>query len=90
MVMIPQHADQFINAERAVAAGAAVSITRQEFSAEKVRAAAVRVRSDSSYARAAAVIRDQIAALPSAAPVARTIVAAAQGFRLGIRQRARA
>jgi UDP:flavonoid glycosyltransferase YjiC (YdhE family) len=78
LVVIPQGADQFINAERAVAAGAALSIAPADFNSDALRAAVERVRGDRSYAAAAARIRDEVAAMPSAAEVAAALVAGAR------------
>jgi UDP:flavonoid glycosyltransferase YjiC (YdhE family) len=64
LVVIPQGADQFINAERAVAAGAAVAIAPAEFGADALRSAAARVR-------------DEVAAMPGPAQVADVLVARA-------------
>jgi UDP:flavonoid glycosyltransferase YjiC (YdhE family) len=78
LVVIPQGADQFINAERAVAAGAAVSIMPAEFNPSALRFAVERVRGDRSYAAAAARIRDEVAAMPSPAQVATALVEGVQ------------
>jgi hypothetical protein len=77
LVVIPQGADQFINAERAVAAGAAVSIGPADFTPEALWSAVVRVLRNHSFTVAAARIRDKIAAMPSAAEVAFTLSASA-------------
>jgi UDP:flavonoid glycosyltransferase YjiC (YdhE family) len=74
LVMIPQGADQFINAERAVAAGAAVSIMPAEFDSNALRDAVERARGDRSYAAAAARIRAEVAAMPSPARVVTALV----------------
>jgi UDP:flavonoid glycosyltransferase YjiC (YdhE family) len=70
LVVIPQATDQFINAERAVAAGAAVSLTPAEFSPNSLRSAVAQVLGDRTYAAAAARIRSEVAAMPSPAQVA--------------------
>ena len=70
LVLLPQATDQFINAERAVAAGAAISLAPAEFNSEALYHAALRVRGERGYALAAARIRDEVAAMPTAAQVA--------------------
>ena len=74
LVLILQATDQFINAERAVVAGAGVSIDPAEFSLESWRFAAQRVRTEPKYAAAARRIRAEIEAMPTAAQVARGLV----------------
>jgi hypothetical protein len=76
LVVLPQATDQFINAERAVAAGAAISLAPAEFSPEALQDAVRRVRNESTYALAAARIRDEVAAMPTAAQVAAEVVGA--------------
>jgi UDP:flavonoid glycosyltransferase YjiC (YdhE family) len=76
MVVIPQATDQFINAERAVASGAAVSLLPTELDPEALRSAVERVWGDHRYAAAAACIRDEVAAMPDATDVASLLVAA--------------
>jgi UDP:flavonoid glycosyltransferase YjiC (YdhE family) len=80
LVVIPQATDQFINAERTVAAGAAVSLTPAEFGPESLRSAVEQVRGDRSYAAAAARIRAEIAAMPGPALVASSLVARAHSI----------
>lgn len=82
LVVIPQATDQFINAERAVAAGAAISIAPAEFGPETLRSAVARVRGDRSYAAAAARIRDEVVAMPSPAQVASILIAPARSCSL--------
>ena len=64
MVMLPVAADQPENAERCVAAGAAVALPPDARGADDVRAAAAAVLADPSLATAAAGLRDEIAAMP--------------------------
>jgi UDP:flavonoid glycosyltransferase YjiC (YdhE family) len=73
MVLLPQSTDQFINSERAVAAGAALSILPKDFAAETLRTAAQRILSTDSHAAAARRIRDEVDALPSPAQVAASL-----------------
>jgi UDP:flavonoid glycosyltransferase YjiC (YdhE family) len=75
LVLIPQATDQFINAERAVAGGAALSIHPTDFTTDSLRTAVQRVRTSPEYARAAKRVRDEVAAMPTAAEVAADIVA---------------
>ena len=67
MVMLPVAADQPENAERCVAAGAAVALPPDARDADDVRAAAAVVLADPSLATAAAGLRDEIAAMPAPA-----------------------
>jgi UDP:flavonoid glycosyltransferase YjiC (YdhE family) len=64
MVMLPVAADQPENAERCVAAGAAVTLQPDARGPDDVRAAAAGVLADPSLATAAAGLRDEIAAMP--------------------------
>ena len=73
MVMIPQSADQFVNAERAVAAGAALSVAPTAFDAHHLARAAHRVLHEPAFTDAATRIRRQIAGLPDAAQVAEAL-----------------
>ena len=70
LVLIPQATDQFINAERAVAVGAGVSLVPTEFSIDSFRLAVQRVRRRPEYAAAARRIRAEIEAMPTAQQVA--------------------
>ena len=74
LVLLPQATDQFINAERAVAAGAAISLAPAEFSSEALYLAVRHVRNEPAYGLAAARIRDEVAAMPTAAQVAAELV----------------
>jgi UDP:flavonoid glycosyltransferase YjiC (YdhE family) len=64
MVMLPVAADQPENAERGVAAGAAVALAPDARGADDVRAAAAVVLADPAYAVAAARLRDEILLMP--------------------------
>jgi UDP:flavonoid glycosyltransferase YjiC (YdhE family) len=75
MVLLPQSTDQFINSERAVAAGAALSIMPAELGAETLRTAAQQILSGDSHATAARHIREEVEALPDPASVAASLVA---------------
>jgi UDP:flavonoid glycosyltransferase YjiC (YdhE family) len=67
MVMLPVAADQPENAERCVAAGAAVALPPDARGAHDVRAAAAAVLAETSLATAARGLRDEIAAMPAPA-----------------------
>jgi UDP:flavonoid glycosyltransferase YjiC (YdhE family) len=69
MVMLPVAADQPENAERCVAAGAAVALPPDARGADEVRAAAAAVIADRAYATAAGRLRDEIARMPPPADV---------------------
>ena len=63
LVLVPQAADQFDNAARAEAAGAAVVLRPGEVTAESVRAALGRVLGEPSFGEAARTIRGEIQAM---------------------------
>jgi UDP:flavonoid glycosyltransferase YjiC (YdhE family) len=66
LVIIPQGADQYANAERVVAAGAGRQLLRSELSAGAVRDALHSVLNDADYRTAAARIRTEIHNMPDA------------------------
>jgi UDP:flavonoid glycosyltransferase YjiC (YdhE family) len=65
-LVLPQGADQFVNAEAIERAGAGSSILPDAVTAESVRDAASRLLSDPGFAVRARTIRDEIAAMPAA------------------------
>jgi UDP:flavonoid glycosyltransferase YjiC (YdhE family) len=65
LVLVPQGADQFDNAARCAAAGAAVVVRPQELAAEAVRLALKRVLEDPSFAEAARRVQAEIWAMPT-------------------------
>jgi UDP:flavonoid glycosyltransferase YjiC (YdhE family) len=67
LLVIPQGADQWCNAEQVVAAGAGRKLLRDELTTEAVGTAVGALLSDPTYRRAAATIREQIAGMPTAA-----------------------
>ena len=73
LVLVPQAADQFDNAARAEAAGAAVVLRPGEVSPESVRAALERVLGDPSVAAAASAIAAEIAGMATADEVAAAV-----------------
>lgn len=70
LVLVPQGADQFDNAARCAAAGAAVVIRPEELTADAVRLALRRVLDEPSFAEAARRVQAEIQAMPSAEEVA--------------------
>jgi MGT family glycosyltransferase len=70
LVLVPQGADQFDNAARCAAAGAAVVIAPEELTAEAVRAALKRVLDEPSFAEAARRVQAEIDAMPTSEEVA--------------------
>ena len=65
LVVTPMFADQPFNAERAVAAGSALSLPTRELAAAPLRQALARVLAEPSFRTAAQRIAAEIAALPS-------------------------
>jgi hypothetical protein len=74
-LLVPQGADNFINAERAVGAGAALRLLPAELDAAAVAANLRLLLDDPAYRAAAARIAAQIAAMPAAAAVAADVAA---------------
>jgi len=82
LVLVPQAADQFDNAARAEAAGAAVVLRPGEVTAESVRAALGRVLGEPAFAEAARRIAAEIEEMGTPEEVAATVeeyVAGARG-----------
>ena len=69
LLILPQLADQFYNAERAVHAGVALTLAPREVSVEAVSACAEKLLSDTALAACAASVRDELASMPSVAEV---------------------
>lgn len=65
-LMLPQGADQFINAAACTRAGAALALPPPEFTAASVEAAARRLLGEPGFARAAAGLGEAIRAMPHA------------------------
>jgi UDP:flavonoid glycosyltransferase YjiC (YdhE family) len=74
-LILPQGADQFMNATTCQSAGAALALRPDELSAEAVAAAAERLLTDAAFRHAAAGIRAEIDAMPSAAEVLAVLTA---------------
>ncbi|MEV6421367.1 glycosyltransferase [Streptomyces sp. NPDC051662] len=75
MVVAPQGADQFIQADRVAAAGAGLGLPGGMATPEGVAKAASAVLADQGFRAAARTVADQIAAMPSPAEVAATLAA---------------
>ena len=69
LLFMPQSADQFYNASRAVAAGAALSLTPEHASVEAIAGAVARILGDPAIAAAAQGAAKQLAAMPGPAEV---------------------
>jgi UDP:flavonoid glycosyltransferase YjiC (YdhE family) len=76
MVLVPQGADQFVQAERACAAGAALQLLPNAAAPEAVAGAVRTVLAESSFRDAAGKIADQVAAMPSPDEVAASLASA--------------
>ena len=70
LVLVPQGADQFDNAARCEAVGAAVVVRPEELTAAAVRLALKRVLEEPSFAEAAQRVQAEIQAMPTAEEVA--------------------
>ena len=76
MVLVPQGADQFVQAERAYAAGAALQLPPKAATPEAVVGAVRTVLAESSFRDGAGKIADQVAAMPSPDEVAASLASA--------------
>jgi MGT family glycosyltransferase len=68
-VLLPQAADQFLNAQAGEQAGVAIAVPRAEVSVERVREALKRVLGDDAFRAAAERVRTEISAMPAAEAV---------------------
>jgi len=75
LVLLPQAADQFLNADRAAAAGAAIALKPDSASPAAIVAAVRLMLDEPGYRRAARRIADQIAAMPAPDEVANELAA---------------
>ena len=73
MVLLPMGADQPRNAARCAELGVGLQLDATDAAPEDVRAAVAAVLADPAYRRAAAPLRDEIAALPEAAYAVRLL-----------------
>ena len=69
-VVLPQAADNFVNAEMVVRVGAARMLAPSEVTEEAVTSAVRAVLTEPSYQQAARLVAAQIAAMPSAETLA--------------------
>jgi hypothetical protein len=69
-VLLPQAADQFLNAQAGEEGGVAIAVPRAEASLERVREALDRVIREDTFRRAAERVRSEISAMPAPAAVA--------------------
>lgn len=71
--MLPQAADQFLNAAAGARAGAGIAIAPHELSAERVRNELERLLAEPAFRDASEQLRDEIAAMPAPEAVAEEI-----------------
>lgn len=69
-VLLPQAADQFLNAQAAAEGGVAIAVPRAEASVARVREALERVIGDETFRQAAGRVRAEISAMPAPEAVA--------------------
>jgi UDP:flavonoid glycosyltransferase YjiC (YdhE family) len=72
-LMLPQGADQFINAEACTRAGAALALAPPELAAASVAAATARLLDDPGFSAAARLLGEEIRAMPRAGEVVRAL-----------------
>ena len=80
LLVVPQGADQWSNAQQIVTAGAGRQLLRDELTVPAVRECVTALLSEPSYRQAAANIKEEILAMPSAAD---TVVAVEALLELG-------
>jgi UDP:flavonoid glycosyltransferase YjiC (YdhE family) len=80
-VCLPRGADQFANADRVQSIGAGVRLLPDDVTAQSLRAAVTAVLDDPAYAQAAAAVKAEIAAMPSAAEALDELVDLARSER---------
>lgn len=68
-LLLPQGADQFLNAAAAAASGAALALTGDDVTAASIRGAVRRLLDDPRFGQAARRVRAEIEAMPAAAEV---------------------
>jgi UDP:flavonoid glycosyltransferase YjiC (YdhE family) len=69
-VLLPQAADQFLNAQAGAEGGVAIAVPRAEASKARVREALERVLGDGTFRQAAERVRSEISAMPAPEAVA--------------------
>ncbi len=67
LLVMPQGADQWNNAERVTAAGAGVRLLREEISIDAIRRAVAGLLNEPAYRRTSTAIQEEIRVMPSAA-----------------------
>ena len=67
LLVLPQGADQWSNAERVAAAGAGLRLLRDEVSIDAIRHAVTKLLNEPSYRRTSTTIQGEIRVMPSAA-----------------------
>ncbi len=72
-LVLPQGADQFFNADAALASGAALSLAPAETNTASIAAAARRLLDEPAFAAVARRVQSEIRAMPDAAEVLRTL-----------------
>lgn len=80
-LVLPQGADQFDNADAAVGAGAALTLDGRTAPAPEIVTAVTRLLEEPRFRDAAAVVRDEIAAMPAAGAVIRELTGVARSRR---------
>jgi UDP:flavonoid glycosyltransferase YjiC (YdhE family) len=73
-LVLPQGADQFVNADAAVRAGAALTLDREDATGPAIAEAVTRLLEERQFRDAAAKVRDEIAAMPVADSIIATLV----------------
>ncbi|HVE95507.1 MAG TPA: nucleotide disphospho-sugar-binding domain-containing protein [Pseudonocardiaceae bacterium] len=81
-LILPQGADQFLNATAGQAAGVALALTPDQFSAGAVAAAAERLITEPGFDVAASGVRAEIDAMPSPADVLASVTAPLHGLNM--------
>ena len=79
LVLIPQGADQYSNAERIVSAGAGLQLLKDDLTVDAVRGCLQTVLDDASYRRAAEHIQTEIHEMPHAGAAVKRIEAITRG-----------
>ena len=74
-LIIPQGADQFLNADACTRSGAALTLPTGEANARTIDAAARHLLDEPTFARAARAVRAEIAAMPDAREVLKQLTA---------------
>jgi UDP:flavonoid glycosyltransferase YjiC (YdhE family) len=81
-LLLPQGADQFVNAETLVRAGAGEALAQGEVSAARVAASASRLLADARFTSAARAVQAELGAMPDPDAVLRQLTAPQAGRAL--------